>query len=495
MKTFIFSKTSDEVITVTPQVETVIKDLVEIELISVEPETDNMLGVQYAYEGGLNIKCQGGLANTTYCLTFNLKGIEETATIRVIIVVSDSAFDPITCNAPDSFMDLVGSIQAGESVVSTCVFSVPTTQENVNDGYVTWELLDSDSNVLSSGNAFSYDATTNGLDWSITAQSVIVCPSDTEPTNVGRRYQIRYTLTLENKSYYQFEAVTVGSNVTVPIGASDMVELAGRKANVSLVLPKLYEVVTVAIYKDNSQIVEDVEMGEPQRVASGWLYTKCLNTGAFTVTLDSYDVVFTWYNTSVCCDKDSTSCKLWIINPSIKSAADDMLAKIWKARTTLYGAPDLIYPMPTVLTWLRRGKDLFNSWQGLFTSFTMTNAKGVIREYWLQCSELGALEAQYLAEGEKAFDFSGSAISLNVDRTGFLETMASNIRSNLDNNLKPIKTVMIEKGYTSGDGSGTDGEGGIATNIRALGAVGISITPASAWGRYSSAWLLGRAWI
>lgn len=125
----------------------------------------------------------------------------------------------------------------------------------------------------------------------------------------------------------------------------------------------------------------------------------------------------------------------------------------------------------------------------------MTNAKGVIREYWLQCAELGALEAQYLAEGEKAFDFSGSAISLNVDRTGFLETMASNIRSNLDNNLKPIKTVMIEKGYTSGDGSGTDGEGGIATNIRALGAVGISITPASCWGRYSSAWLLGRAWI
>ena len=61
--------------------------------------------------------------------------------------------------------------------------------------------------------------------------------------------------------------------------------------------------------------------------------------------------------------------------------------------------------------------------------------------------------------------------------------------------LKEEVPVMIEKGYTSGDGSGTDGEGGIATNIRALGAVGISITPASAWGRFSTAWVLGRAWI
>ena len=459
MKTYIFSKSSYETITVTPQIEQLVPDLLKVELVN-EP----LIKIEYAYDAGLQIRVEGGEPNNSYPLQFRLYGAEET-------------------------------INAGESVVSTCVFSVPTVQENINDGFVKWELLDNESSIISSGTAFSYDATTNGLDWSITAQSVIVCPSNTEPTSIQKRYQIRYTLTLGDKRYYQFEAISVGTNVTVPIGASDIVELSGRKATVSVVLPKLYEVCTVAIYKDNQQIVEEVELENPQRVSSGWLYSKCLNTKAFAVSLESYDIVFTWYNTSNCCGKDSTSCKLWIINPSIKSVADDMLARIWKARTTLYGTPDLMYPMPTVLTWLRRGRDLFNSWHGLFTNFTMTNAKGVIREYWLQCSELGAIEAQYLAEGEKAFDFSGAAITLNVDRTGFLESAASNLRSNLDNNLQPIKTAMIEKGYTSGDGSGTDGQGSITANIRALGAVGISITPASAWGRFAGAWILGRAWI
>ena len=131
----------------------------------------------------------------------------------------------------------------------------------------------------------------------------------------------------------------------------------------------------------------------------------------------------------------------------------------------------------------------------MFTNFTMTNAKGIIREYWLLCSEMGALEAQYMAEGEKAFDFSGAAISLNVDRTGMLQTMIDSIKGNLDQNLKPIKQVMTQKGYTSGDGSGTDGNGGIATSIRALGAVGLSITPASAWGRFYPGYLVGRAWV
>ena len=125
----------------------------------------------------------------------------------------------------------------------------------------------------------------------------------------------------------------------------------------------------------------------------------------------------------------------------------------------------------------------------------MTNAKGIIREYWLLCSELGALEAQYLTEGEKAFNFSGAAIQLDVDRTGFLDSMIGAIRSYLDSNLKPIKQNMTQKGYTEGDGSGTDGQGGIQASAHALGTVGISIHPASAWGRFYPGYLIGRAWL
>ena len=53
---------------------------------------------------------------------------------------------------------------------------------------------------------------------------------------------------------------------------------------------------------------------------------------------------------------------------------------------------------------------------------------------------------------------------------------------------------MTQKGYTSGDGSGTDGNGSIVGSAASLGSIGISITPASAWGRFSTGYLIGRAW-
>jgi len=100
----------------------------------------------------------------------------------------------------------------------------------------------------------------------------------------------------------------------------------------------------------------------------------------------------------------------------------------------------------------------------------------------LMYAEVLAIESQYMAEGEKAFNFSGAAISLDVDRTGYLDNAASKIQSRLDNEIKPFKQNLIIKGQTSGDGSADLSK--LAQG--ALGSVGITITPASPWGPYRS---------
>lgn len=488
---YLFSKNSAEISEFKCDLKE-IPNITKVKLMGIYPSTDTPLDVKYAMLDCLVLNVSGGQPNTTYSIKFKVSYSEGEKVVEVVVVVCDEEFEPLISTAPDAFMDLVGTMRAGESTVSTVVFNIPADVE-VSEGYISWELINNSGEILSNGNAFSYDWDSNGVNTSVSGQCVIVCPSYLEPTSIEQRYQIRYTLFLKDNTYYQYETLRVETNVTVPLGAADMVELVGKKATVSIVLPKLYENCTVTIYSNNTAITEQKVLRDPQHVSSGWLYSACLNTSVFPVSLDSYDVVFEFWDKE--CDVNSEACKLWIINPSIRSAADDILAKIQKARASLYGAPDLIFTMPTVLTWMRRGRDLFNGWQGVFTNFTMTNAKGIIREYWLLCSEMGALEAQYMAEGEKAFDFSGAAISLNVDRTGMLQTMIDSIKGNLDQNLKPIKQVMTQKGYTSGDGSGTDGNGGIATSIRALGAVGLSITPASAWGRFYPGYLVGRAWV
>ena len=488
---YLFSKNSAEISEFKCDLKE-IPNITDVKLIGIYPQTESVLDVKYAMLDCLVLNVSGGLPNTAYSVKFKIGYSDGEKVIEVVIVVCDEEFDPLIATAPDAFMDLVGTMRAGESTVSTVIFSVPSDVD-VTNGHINWELINNAGEVISSGNAFSYDWDSNGINTSVSGQCVIVCPSYLEPTSIEQRYQIRYSLFLnESTVYYQYETLRVETNVTVPLGAPDMVELVGKKATVSLVLPRLYEHCKVTIYSNNTAITEDKVLKNPQHVSSGWLYSACLNTSVFPVSLDSYDVVFEFWDKD--CEVNSEACKLWIINPSIRSAADDVLAKIQKARASLYGAMDLIFTMPTVLTWMRRGRDLFNGWQGIFTNFTMTNAKGIVREYWLLCSEMGALEAQFIAEGEKAFDFSGAAISLNVDRTGMLQTMIDAIRSNLDQNLKPIKQVMTQKGYTSGDGAGTDGNGGISTSIRALGAVGISITPASAWGRFYPGYLVGNAW-
>ena len=487
MKTYIFSKTSAEIAQFECQL-----TINDIQQCTVKSVPDALQIEQAIIDDCLVIKCSGGQNGITYNCRFLIETLTGTEEIQVVVLVSDEEFNPIATTAPDSFMDLVGTMRAGDSTVSTVVFTLPPEME-VGSGQVKWELLNNESQLISGGNAFTYDIDTNGLNNTVTAQCLIVAPSYLQPTTFDKRYQIRYTLQLDTCAYYQYETLRIESNVTVPIGCSDQVELVGKTSTLTLVTPQYYEHCSVCIYWNNEPIVPTKHVANPIKVATGWMYEAKLNTKALPVSVDSYDVVWEFYNDPA--ETFSESSKLWIINPSIRSAADDILAKIQKAMASLYGAPDLVFTMPTVLTWMRRGKDLFNGWQGVFTNFTMTNAKGIVREYWLLCSELGALEAQYMTEGEKAFNFSGAAIQLDVDRTGYLDSMIGAIRSYLDSNLKPIKQNMTQKGYTDGDGSGTDGNGGIQASSRALGTVGISITPASAWGRFYPGYLIGRAWL
>jgi hypothetical protein len=231
----------------------------------------------------------------------------------------------------------------------------------------------------------------------------------------------------------------------------------------------------------SQQVAAQTPITEFERTSNGYVFSGVVPTASFTVSLEPYTVIWKYWANNNAAMVYQESADLWIINPSIMTAVGDVKAKIAKARATLYGSPDLLFPTPTILTWLRRGMDAFNGAYGQFTSFTMTNARGPIREYWLLYAELAAIQSQYLAEGEKAFNYQGAAISLEVDRTQYLETAARDIQSRLDSEIKDVKVNLIIKGNTSGDGSADPTK----LQTGAIGAVGISITPASMWGRFS----------
>lgn len=476
MSTYIFSKTPNENKEVEAQLPAG-KQAFEVVLLSVHPETTPSLAVDASCDTDkVFLYLKGGVNKTTYGVNFIVQYADgDSEECVAAVTVNEEGIGHYVTSAPDAFMDLVGEMEVGQSALSSVVFTVPGA--DLQNAWCDWEMLSNENEVLASGNAFECKIKDDGMGDTLIARCVITCPSDVAPSLINTRYQIRYTLHVGDQVFYQFETLRVRGDETVPVGTPDLVELQGAKACLSLVTPQAYSNVKCTLYKDNQELCSIV-IPKGRQVASGWLYNAYVDTKSMPASLENYTVIFSYGRGR---NQFQESSKLFVITPSIQTACGDVLARVNKARTTLYGSPDLLYPIPTILLWMRRGMDRFNNEYGIFTNFTMTNAKGGIREYWLMWTELMALQAQYLAEGEKAFDYTGAAISLNVDKTQYLDTMANAIKGELDNGFRDYKKNLINKGVTGGDGS----EDTTRANAMALARYGISITPTNLYQGYA----------
>ena len=440
------------------------------------------------------ILLSGGIAGTAYGFQIQATTNARVLVAQVAVTVQDQPFVPYSTTNDLAYNDLVDEIQAGQAAIGTAVFSFPSVVDP-RGGFVTWELLASDGTVYAAGNAYNYLVQSNGLANTVLANAVITVPSTVPPSLNDQRYQLRYTLELpqaqntandplqghvSQNTFFQFENIRVVGLNTVPLGTQNSVELQGSPANLNIVLDQLYDNVTVELWASGVQIAAPSVISDSERTANGWYYAGVIDTSKMMVSLVPYTVVWKYWFTADTSMVYQESADLFIINPSMMTAITDVRSKINKAHTTLYGSPDMLYPNPTIMTWLRRGADAFNGAYGVFTNFTMTNALGAIREYWLMHAEIFALEAQVTAEAEKAFDFQGAAISLNIDRTAGYDSAIAKIQSRLDNELKLLKQNLVVRGVLSGTGA----EDPTQLQHGAIGAVGITISPVTMWGRY-----------
>lgn len=442
------------------------------------------------------ILLSGGIAGTAYGFQIQATTNARVLVAQVAVTVNDQQFVPYTTTNDAAYTDLVDEIQAGMAAIGTAAFIFPP-QIDPRGGFVTWELLASDGTVYAAGNAYNYLVQSNGLANTVLANSVITVPSTVPPSLNDQRYQLRYTLELpqvqgtavdplqgqiSQNVFLQYESIRVVGLNTVPLGTQSTVELQGSPAQLSLVTDQLYDNVTVELWAGGVQVAAPSLIGDSERTANGWFFGGVIDTSVLQVSLVPYTVIWKYWNSSAASYINQESADLFVINASMMTAITDVRAKINKAHTTLYGSPDMLYPNTTVMTWLRRGADAFNGAYGVFTNFSMTNALGAIREFWLMHAEMFALEAQVTAEAEKAFQFQGAAITLDIDRTAGFDSAISKIQSRLDNELKVLKQMLVTRGVMGGAGD-TD-----PTILQhgAIASVGITISPVTMWGRYGS---------
>ena len=443
-----------------------------------------VMTINHTTAGALTFSITGGKEGVTFGIPITVTTNQRVFAIMVAIVVTNSSFNPYRNEDPGSYQDLVDNIAAGKSALGTAIFQFPASFDPAG-GYVTWSLIDDQGIVYSDGNAFEYKINSTGLANTVIAKCVINVP-ESIPPSIDNPYQLRYCCFVKDKVAYSYENLQVVGFPEMQLGAQDSIEMQGDIATLSLVTENLFKNYTLELWSGNS-LVASMTGCKADKISQGYFVAGSLDTTNLAVSLIPYKVIWKFWNVPAQTFRESAS--LWITNPTIINAIEDVKSKVNKARHTLYGTPDSQFPSTEIAKWLRRGMDAFNGSYGVMTFFNMTNALGGIREYWLLYAEKMALDAQYLLEGEKSFNFAGAAISLDVDRTGFLDSAASKIQGVLDNEVKPFKQNLIIKGYTRGDGSGLNGDGDFSKGSKgALGAVGVLLTPASIYSGFIPAY-------
>jgi hypothetical protein len=428
----------------------------------------------------INLTLKGGQLDTDYLLSFLIVTNKKTISEAIPVGIEEPTFNPYDTIDPDAYQDLVGELEAGKSGLSTVIFQFGPDFAT-SGSHVEWDLLDSDGTIYASGQSFELKTKVNGLNTIVVAKSIVTAPANIPPT-LDTPYQLRYAFKTDEITSYQFENIRIYGFVDIQVGSPDVVELVGDTANLSLVTEKLYQNYVVEIYQ-GGKLVSTTSVSAPQRISAGYFVATSVETSGMEESLIPYQVVWKFWTQSNQVFREMS--KLWLINTDILQAVDDIKSKLNKARQTLYGTPDSQFPTNELLKWMRRGMDNFNGAYGIFTNFTMTHALGAIREFWLLCSEKSALESQLLLEGEKAFNFGGAAITLDVDKTGILDNMIGKIESQLANELKLLKQALTTKGILGGDGSGPNGNGDFSGSSRAnIAAVGLLRSPVSAYSSY-----------
>jgi len=123
--------------------------------------------------------------------------------------------------------------------------------------------------------------------------------------------------------------------------------------------------------------------------------------------------------------------------PSLRMALDKAQKKIGLAQA---------YSDPDMYEYMLRGVDMINSVTPV-TNWNINNVPATfgLPNFMLLASMWWALGAQYIAEGELQFDYSGQQLTLSADRTGIYDTMRGNIQSYLDDHLSSTKRNWLRR--------------------------------------------------
>lgn len=376
------------------------------------------------------------------------------------------------------FLNGINTVVAGGTAECEVMWTMPLPATTFAGALVTWELIDANGQVHNTGDAHTITVGTAavGTDTQITAKATLAVPIHL----TAAAYQVRWTLKYSGgQPAFAFDNFIVASPLLDNAGPQSGVALFGDEVELTLTLPdEVQSPVLQIAFKD--KVIHEVALSNPQNVGGQAVYVAKFATAPLTPgpSITPYGCLWRYKQGGQPRIEHSN---LWLVNPLVFQAQTELRNFLIKAYADTGLAPDYDFDAAALLQYLQQGCEMFNG-LGYPTAFTMLRAAGPIRAWWLKCATVVACRSQYLAEGMKSFNYGGQVTTLDVDRSQFWDSTASQLQGEIDQHLKPFKENLLRRGVTSGDGDAS----ALGLRFGAVGAVGIAITPISPLRGYSS---------
>ena len=204
----------------------------------------------------------------------------------------------------------------------------------------------------------------------------------------------------------------------------------------------------VTLYKNNDKVMS-IDL-KPQDIERKISFTQLRFEHNLEPSLDMYLLILEYTNFDNHVERYMQN--IWIVTPQMLNCINILESFLNKAKIDNI-IPQLEYTQPGMLQNMNRGLALFNGYQPLMTSFNGTNMQGILLDAFVLCASYYALAEQLLAEGMMAFDFTGQAVTLNVDRTPAIESALGRVEQQMQERIPHIKKQLAKAGVTGGDGS------------------------------------------
>lgn len=362
-------------------------------------------------------------------------------------------------------------ITAGGNYQAQCNLLLPT--DLVPGAYLVWELADLDGISYTTGTAsslISVASAVRGNEFKITGLATVAIPRELPLNNSGSPFILKWGLIFpDGNRFFTQEQLTINPPFYTAAGALPTVELFQQPAELRISLPTTHSEVLFEVYNSNALIFTSGNLTSPEQAADGYIYTGIFDTSLVSPNLEAFTVIWK-YRSSNSGPYNMETAPCFVVTPSMMSAYSDVVKFLNRSYIDSNIAPGTELDPVSVMSYLRMGMDMFNG-AVVPTTFTMQNAQGGIRAFWLNYSMVYAARSQYLAEGMKAFQYSGQVVNLDIDRTPYWEQIASSLEAQITDQITNFKSNLYNKGITGGDGSNASLS---QVNVGAIG-IGLSV--------------------